>query len=84
MTWAWPSDLSLEIVEAEINTVEIQRWIHKQRASVARIKRLPGMENDSFDELVRSLRNCGGVGLRVSLPIYPLTPFTVCDRGVGG
>jgi hypothetical protein len=64
MASLWPTDLRLEIDPVEIGTVDIQRWIHKNKAPVVRIKCASRTERRAFDDLIESLRNCGGVSLR--------------------
>lgn len=63
MMQLWPTCLRLEILDIGICTVDIQTWIHKSHAPVVRIKSVPGTDFGDFDELVKSLRNRGGVSL---------------------
>ena len=83
MTLLWPVDLSLVIHPVGISTLIVQEWIRKSHAPVSRIKCAPGMDNRDFNDLVKSLRNCGGVSLRevsTNLLTYALI---VCDCMVG-
>ena len=77
MTRTWPPNLQLIFGGGGIRTINIQSWLHNKHAPVTRIKYrdVPGENNHDFDELVRSLRNFGGVSLTELLPItHSLTP----------
>ena len=76
MIWKWPTDLQLGFDRDGIRTLNIQSSIRKNRAPVARIKCVPKEDSHDFDELVKSLRNRGGVSLggSHSLLIHLLTP----------
>jgi hypothetical protein len=65
MTFLWPPVLLLMIYPTEITTLNLQKWIQKNHAPVSRIKCVPGTDRRNFDDLVRVLRNCGGVCLRI-------------------
>ncbi len=53
--------------------MDIQKWAHKNRAPLLRIKGVPETDNRDFDELVKWLRDWSGVSLGECLLIYPLT-----------
>jgi len=60
----WPPYLRLEIVAAGIRTLDIQAWLLKHKASVARIQCAPdNMDNHEFGELVMSLRERKSVAI---------------------
>ena len=72
MTSLWPTYLRLDINPAGISTIDIQRWIYRNHAPVARIKCACGTDKRYFDDLLGSLRNCGGVSPRkVSAGLIP-------------
>ena len=73
MTSLWPRDLLLEIDVAGV-TVEIQTWMHTNKAAVARVKCASEKDNRSFDDLVELLRSHRAVSLRDSQPIHCLIP----------
>jgi hypothetical protein len=52
MASLWPTDLRLEIDPVGISTVDIQRWIHKNKSPVARIKCASRTERRAFDDLI--------------------------------
>ena len=68
----WPSLLQIQFTETVIPFLDIQAWILKTRAPVARIK---GNREDShqFDDLVKLVRSGGSVSRRSRSPTYPLT-----------
>lgn len=74
MTSLWPTDLLLEIDVVGVDTVDIQKWMHKNKAPVARIKCASETDNRGFDDLLELLRSHRAVSLRESQPIHPLTP----------
>ena len=71
----WPTDLQLGFDRVGVRTLNIQSWVCKNPAPIARIKCVPGKDSHDFGELVKSLRNRGGVssGESDSLPIHLLT-----------
>jgi hypothetical protein len=73
MTSLWPTDLLLNIGAVGIDTMDIQKWIRKNKASVARIKCASETDNHGFDDLLELLRSHGAVSLRESQPVHPLT-----------
>jgi hypothetical protein len=64
VTSLWPTFLRLDINPAGISTTDIQRWIYRNHAPVARIKCASGTDKRHFNDLLESLRNCGGVSPR--------------------
>jgi len=68
----WPSLLQIQFVKTAISFLDIQAWILKTRAPVARIKGKPG-DSHQFDDLVKLVRSGGSVSRRSRSPIYPLT-----------
>jgi hypothetical protein len=52
----WPTVLRLEIFEAGTSALDIQAWIHRHKAPLARIQCASEMHSQDFGELVRSLR----------------------------
>ena len=76
MPSTWPKLLHLEVVEAGICTRDIQAWIHKIKAPVARFKNAEAADKCDFDLLVKSLRNVGGVSPPKSPSTYP-KPFHI-------
>jgi hypothetical protein len=52
----WPTHLRLEIIATGMRTLDVQSWLLKHRAPVARIQCAPDMDNRDFGELVMSLR----------------------------
>jgi hypothetical protein len=65
MTSLWPAYLWLEINPAGISTIDVQRWIYKYHAPVTRIKCASGTDKRYFNDLLESLRDCGGVSPRM-------------------
>ena len=57
----WPKLLQIQLVQTAIFTLDIQAWIQMTNAPVTRIKCKPGVDSHEFDDLVKSLRNGGGV-----------------------
>jgi hypothetical protein len=55
-TSKWPTSLRLVIVEAGISTLDVQTCIQKRKAAVARFQCAPGIDNQHFGELVKTLR----------------------------
>lgn len=84
MTSLWPENLRLDINPVGIGTIDIQKWIHTNHAPVSRIKCASEQDNRDFIDLVESLRNCGGVGLRKVSANSPSHAVTVRDCRVGG
>lgn len=83
MTLLWPPDLPLVIHPAGISTLDVQEWIQKNHAPVSRINCAPGTDNRDFNDLVKSLRNCGGVSLREVSTNLLSHALIVCDCVVG-
>jgi len=68
----WPSFLQIQLVKTAISFLDIQAWILKTRAPVARIKAKSG-DSHQFDDLVELLRSGGSVSRRSRSRTYPLT-----------
>lgn len=84
MTSLWPTYLRLDINPAGISTIDIQRWIYRHHAPVARIKRASGTDKRHFDDLLESLRNCGGVSPRkVTVNLILSRPISTRLQGGG-
>jgi hypothetical protein len=66
-----------------ISTLDVQEWIQKNHAPVSRINCAPGTDNRNFNDLVKSLRNCGGVSLREVSTNQLSHALIVCDCVVG-
>ena len=52
----WPTDLRLEIIEAEMSSLDFQALLHNNKAPVGRLQSPPGIENYNFGELIKTLR----------------------------
>lgn len=83
MTLLWPPDLPLVIHNVGISTLNVQEWIQKNHAPVSRINCAPGTDNRDFNDLVKSLRNCGGVSFREVSTNLLSHALIVCDCMVG-
>ena len=64
MTSLWPTDLLLEIEVAGVDTFDIQNWMRKNKAPVARIKCASETDNHVFDDLLELLRTQHAVSLK--------------------
>jgi hypothetical protein len=83
MTSLWPPDLPLVIHPVGISTMDVQEWIQKNHAPVSRINCAPGTDNRDFNDLIKSLRNCGGVSFREVFINLLSHALIVCDCLVG-
>ena len=52
----WPESMRLNFIETGMRTLDMQGWIHKHKASVARIQCSSNKGKVGFDKLVESLR----------------------------
>ena len=68
----WPSLLQLQFTETVIPFLDIQTWLQKTRAPVARIKGNPE-DSHQFDDLVKLVRSSGSVSRWSRSHTYPLT-----------
>ena len=68
----WPRLLQIQLVETPIPLLDIQAWILKTRAPVARIKGEPG-DRHQFNDLVKLVRSSGSVSRRSRPPACYLT-----------
>jgi len=76
----WPTLLQIQFTETVIPFLDIQAWLLKTRAPVARIKGKSG-DSHQFDDLVELVRSSGSVSRRSRLPTYP--PYTLIVRTGG-
>lgn len=68
----WPSLLQIRFAETVIPFLDIQAWLLRTRAPVARIKAKPG-DSNQFDDLVKLVRSGGSVSRQSCSPTYALT-----------
>ena len=68
----WPSFLQIRLAETVIPILDIQAWLLKTGAPMARIKGKPG-DSHRFDDLVKLVRS-RSVSRRSRSPTYALTP----------
>lgn len=64
----WPTTLRLEIIEAGMSTLDIQGWIQRRKAPIARVQCPPGTNNHHFGELITTLRKGKCVSRHVPPP----------------
>jgi len=68
----WPTLLQIQFTKTVVPFLDIQAWLLKTKAPVARIEGKPG-DSHQFDDLVELLRSSGSVSRQNRLPTYPLT-----------
>ena len=73
----WPRHLRLEITATGTHTLDIQAWLFRHRAPVARIQCAPDMDSHDFDELINSLREHKSVRRSGSHQVLSLTDLQV-------
>jgi hypothetical protein len=71
----WPNLLQIRFPETVrvVSSLDVQTWLLKTKAPVARIKGRPE-DSHQFGDLVKLVRSGGSVSCRSRSPIYPLTP----------
>ena|SRR5216683_2070959 len=78
----WPTVLRLEIFEAGTSALDIQAWIHRHKAPLARIQCASEMDSQDFGELVESLREGKCVSRHDSRPsLSHALPGRNCSLG---
>ena len=62
---------------------ELHDWIEKYKPVVMHIRPTPGTDERSYGQLVKLLRDKGGVSHRFTCRSRPLMLLTVCHGGLG-
>jgi hypothetical protein len=57
----WPTDLRLDIIEADMSTLDFQALVLDNKAPVGRVQCPPGIENHNLGKLVQTLRKSKSV-----------------------